>query len=248
MSWGAASGRPRQMLAVLAAALMAVMLLPPVATSARRLDWAQALQFAVLALVVPALLVAGAPWKYLGLSRAATALAEARRRHPERLRSAAIVGLALGCTVAWRTPAAVNRLHSGGWPVALEVVSLTVAGIALWLECVTSPPLVPRSTRPVRIAIAAVSMWTVWFLAYLVAMSPNDWYRAYHHVTGQSLGLIADQQIAAGVLWGAAGASFIPLIFWNLLQWLRSEEDPDEELHRLVREDHRRAAPPHPVV
>ncbi len=56
-----------------------------------------------------------------------------------------------------------------------------------------------------------------------------------------------DQQLTAGVMWGVAGACFIPLIFWNLLQWLSSEEDPDEELHRLVREERRRALPPHPT-
>ncbi len=79
-------------------------------------------------------------------------------------------------------------------------------------------------------------------LAYLVAMSNGDWYRAYHHAAGSGLSLAMDQQIAAGVMWGMAGACFIPLIFWNLLQWLRSEEDPDEELHRLVREERRRGS------
>jgi cytochrome c oxidase assembly factor CtaG len=226
---------------------VAVALVPPISASAHRYDWAEALQFAILALVAPGLLVAGAPWPQLGLTRAATALAEARRRHPERLRSAAVVGLALACAAAWRTPAAVNRLHAGGWPLALEVVSLTIAGTALWLECVTSPPLIPRSTRPLRIAIAAVSMWTIWILAYMVAMSPNEWYRAYHHVAG-GLSQAADQQITAGVMWAVAAGSFIPLIFWNLVQWLRSEEDPDQELYRLVREDRRRAAPPRPTV
>jgi cytochrome c oxidase assembly factor CtaG len=99
----------------------------------------------------------------------------------------------------------------------------------------------------VRIAVAAVSMWTIWVLAYLVAMSPHDWYRAYHHMSGHGLSLAADQQIAAGVLWFLAASCFVPLIFWNLLQWLRSEEDPDEELQRLVREERRRSAPP-PIV
>ena len=230
-----------------AALLLVLVLAPPLAMAARRYDWAEALQFIVLALVAPGVFVAGAPWDRVRLARAATALAAARRRHPERLRSMVLVGAALACMVAWRLPAAVDRLHSGGWPLAVEVVSLSLAGTVLWLECVTSPPLVPRSTRPVRIALCALSMWTIWVLAYLVAMSDADWYRAYDHVAG-GLRPAVDQQIAAGVLWGIAGACFIPLIFWNLLQWLRSEEDPDEELHRLVREERRRALPPHPSL
>lgn len=234
----------RQLLSALSVVLVVLMLIPPIATSAQRYDWAEALQFAILALCAPALFVAGAPWHEIRLARAATALAEARRRPPERLRSSAVVGIALAFDVAWRTPLAVDRLQAGGWVLYIEAVSLSVCGVGLWLECVSSPPLTARSTRPVRIALAAVSMWTIWALAYLVAMSHNDWYRAYHHAAGRGLSLAADQQIAAGIMWAVAGGCFIPLIFWNLLQWLRSEEDPDQELQRLVREERRRAQPP----
>lgn len=202
----------------------------------------EALQFSAFAIVVPALLVAGAPWELLGLERVANSLAEARRRHPERLRTALVVAVGIACAVAWRTPAAVDELHGAWWALALEVSSLVLSGTSLWLECIESPPLVPRSTRPLRIAVVAVSMWAIWVMAYLVGLSRNDWYRAYHHVAGH-LSLAADQQLAAGVMWSIAGAVFIPLVFWNLVQWLRSEEDPDEELHRLVREEHRRATP-----
>jgi cytochrome c oxidase assembly factor CtaG len=232
------------LLSALAVVFVVAVLIPPIGNGARRYDWVEALQFAILALVAPALFAAGAPWHQIRLSRAATTLAEARRRHPERLRSAAIVCVALSIDVAWRTPAAVNRLHAGGWPLALEVVSLTACGLGLWLECTPSPPLLPRSTRPVRIALAAVGMWTIWILAYVVAMSSTNWYSAYHHPATGGLSLAGDQQIAAGVMWALAGVCFVPLIFWNLLQWLRSEENPDEELHRLVREEHRRAVTP----
>jgi cytochrome c oxidase assembly factor CtaG len=225
-----------------------LVLVPPLSSSARRYDWAEALQFTVLALVGPGLFVAGAPWERIGLGRVATALAEARRRHLERLRAVALVGAALACMVAWRLPAAVDRLHSGGWPLGVEVLSLSVAGTVLCLECVTSPPLVPRSTRPIRIALCALSMWTIWVLAYLVAMSNANWYRAYDTIGSNGLRPAIDQQIAAGIMWGISASCFIPLIFWNLLQWLRSEEDPDDELHRLVREERRRALPPRPTL
>jgi cytochrome c oxidase assembly factor CtaG len=227
----------------LAALLAVVVLVPPIAGSAHRYDWAESLQFVVLALVAPGLLVAGAPWRRLGLFKPATALAEARRRHPERARSAVLVAVALACMVAWRVPASVDALRSGGWPLAVEVVSLSLSGTVLWLECLPSPPLGPRSSRPVRIALGAASMWTIWVLAYMVAMSNGDWYPAYHHVAGHGLSLVADQQVTAGVMWAAASACFVPLIFFNLFQWLQREEDPDEALQRMVREDRRRRSP-----
>ena len=62
-------------------------------------------------------------------------------------------------------------------------------------------------------------------------------------MAGHGLSLVADQQITAGVMWAAASACFVPVIFFNLFQWLQREEDPDEALQRVVREDRRRRAP-----
>jgi hypothetical protein len=38
-------------------------------------------------------------------------------------------------------------------------------------------------------------------------------------------------------MWFISGCAFIPVVFWNLIQWLQSEEDPDEELHLLLRQE-----------
>lgn len=235
-------------MAGLAVVLVAVVLVPPLATSARRYDWAEAVQFMILALVAPGLFVLGAPWPAIGLGRPMAWLADRRHRHPEWVRSALLVAPALACFVVWRSPAAVDQVHDGGWFLALEAASLIVAGTVLWLECLKSPPLVPRCTEPVRIAICAVSMWTIWLMAYLLAMAPGDWYRAYHHPAGHGLSRALDQQVTAGLMWFVTAACFVPLIFWNLMQWFRSEEDPDREMHRLVREERRRALPPHPTA
>lgn len=224
-----------------------VVLVPPLAVSAHRYDWAEALQFMALALVVPGLVVAGAPWEVVGLGPVAEKLAAARQRHRERFRTGLVTVPALACMVAWRTPAAVNAVRAGGWLLALEVLSLGIAGAVLWLECVGSGVLVPRGSRPQRIAVAAVSMWTVWVLAYLLAMSDASWYRSYPHVPGHGLSLAIDQQAAAGVMWAIATVCFVPLVFWHLVQWLHADEDADHELHRLVREERRRALPPRPA-
>jgi cytochrome c oxidase assembly factor CtaG len=122
-------------------------------------------------------------------------------------------------------------------------VTLLVAGIGIWLELVESPPLVPRLSRPNRVALAAVCMWTIWILAYLVGLSHVAWYHAYLHHPGQGLSLSADQQLTTGTMWLVSGCAFIPVIFWNLVRWLQSEEDPDEEMHALVRLERTRGRP-----
>jgi cytochrome c oxidase assembly factor CtaG len=135
---------------------------------------------------------------------------------------------------------AVNWLEGSAWRVLLEAAVLILVGVIYWLEIVESPPVSPRSTQPVRMVLAASAMWTIWVLAYLVGLSHADWYRSYHHVGG--LSLAADQQVTTGVLWAISACAFIPVIFWNLVDWLHSEEDPDQELHRLAKLERRRQA------
>jgi cytochrome c oxidase assembly factor CtaG len=220
-----------------------VVSIPPVGTYARRYDWVEAVQFATLALLAPAVLVAGGPWAGLGVAGWAESVTAKRRRHPGLLRSALAAAPAVALWVLWRTPAAVNGLHRTRWLLGAEAVTLLAAGVVLWLEVFSSPPFVPRSARPVRIALAALAMWTMWVLAYLVAMSGHPWYRSYPHPAG-ALGVLADQQLAAAAIWVVAAGCFLPLLFWNLIMWLRAEADPDEELHRLLREERRRAVAP----
>ena len=57
--------RRRSRLAVAAAVLVLLSLVPPAGAYARRYVFAESLQFAVFATVVPALLVLGAPWRLL---------------------------------------------------------------------------------------------------------------------------------------------------------------------------------------
>ena len=127
--------------------------------------------------------------------------------------------------------------------VPLEGVSLLVFGLGLWLELTTSPPLVPRSGYLRRAVLAAFVMWAFWILAYVVGLSNHDFYRNFPHVAG-GLSAAADQQIASAVVWFVAAASFVPVIFWNALMWLKTDEDPDTELLALARAERRRGVPP----
>lgn len=218
--------------------VLVVALVPPVATLARRYDFVEAVQFCLLALGVPALLVLGGPWQR---SQRAARLAERRRRHPEGVRSIAFLALYGIAVVAWRIPPSVDGLVRHPWLLGIEAVTLVAAGVGLWLELLESPPLVPRSPPPWRALYAALPMWTIWVTAYAVGLSRAEVYRAFHHVAG-GLSAAADQEVATGTLWGVALLAFVPVVFANLLRWLRNDEQPDEELRRLVRVEARRAA------
>ena len=261
MSEGAAQGRPRRLpstwrtLCLVVAVVVAVLaLVPPLATQARRIEYLAALQFSLFALVIPALVALGAPWRLLRLAsidasgerpRLADRLADRRRRHRELPWSLAFVAADLGVAIAWHAPGPVSTLGAHGWLAVVEGVTLLAFGLGLWLELVSSPPLEPRSGHLRRVVLAAFSMWAFWVLAYVSGLSNGGFYHNFHHAAG-GLSAAADQQIASVVLWFAAAVAFIPVIFWNALTWLQSEEDPDTELQTLARAERRRGTAPLP--
>lgn len=259
MKHGAATERPREdgarwrVRSLASAAVVAVIaLVPPLSGTARHAEYAAALQFALLAMVVPALVALGAPWRLLRMASAGSPgartgfvdrWADRRRRHRQLPWSLAFIAADLCLVVAWHTPGAVAAVADHVWLVVVEAVSLLVVGVGLWLELVESPPLVPRSGYLRRAVLAAFVMWAFWTLAYVVGLSERDFYRNFHHAAG-GLSAGADQQIASAVLWFVAAASFVPVIFWNALMWLKTDEDPDTELLALMRAARRRGTPP----
>lgn len=249
----------RVALTALGLILWVVGLVPPVWSWADRYEFVQSIQFGVFAFAVPVLLVSGAQWRRIGLAsredqqldpdgrrvspaqpRWLDRLAAARsaNSHQQRAVMAALVFAAL--TIFWRVAPVVDYLVGHPWLVVVESVSLVALGVVLFVDLVESPPLTPGASRPYRIGIAAGVMWTAWVVAYLNGMSHNSWYHAFHHVAGRGVSLSADQQLSAGFIWLLSGAVFVPIIFWNLVYWLQSEEDPNEELGRLVRDERAR--------
>ncbi len=259
MSEGAADGRPHprrpswRTACLVAALVVAVLaLVPPLASEARRAEYAAALQFSLFAIAIPALVALGAPWRLVGLTNAGAPgqrpllvdrLTDRRRRHRELPWSVAFIACDLGVAIAWHTPGAVSTVAAHGWLVIVEGAVLLVFGLGLWLELVSSPPLEPRSGHLRRAVLGALSMWVFWILAYVTGLSSRGFYHNFPHVPG-GLSAAADQQIAAGVLWAVAAASFVPVIFWNALTWLQSEEDPDAELQTVARAERRRGTAP----
>jgi len=238
-------------------------LLPPLATLARRYVFAESIQFSVFAMAGPALIVLGAPWRFLRLSRAAAGpdvgrpgpgagqparspagpadrLAAARRDNRSFGRAAIFLLVFMAVCLVWRLPAVIDALARRPALVALEAVTLLVAGAALWLELVDSPPVAPRLPRPQRAAVAALAMWSIWIIAYVLGFATHAVFHAYR-ATGGGLGAVADQEIAVGLLWAVAGCCFVPVVIANMLGWLKDSEDADEEFQRVFRDENERA-------
>ena len=235
------SGPPRGRPWLTAAALAALVacLVPPVTTFARRYVFVESIQFALFAMAVPGLLVLGAPWRLLRLSRngsgPADRLAVARRQHPSFVRSTVFLVAFAGVSVIWRLPAVVDALARNQELAVLEMASLLIAGTGLWLEIAASPPLAPRGREPQRAIIAALAMWFIWMVAYILGFANHAVFHAYQH-TGGGLSPVTDQELATLSMWLVAGLCFVPVVFTSVFGWLRDGENTDAELERVTGE------------
>lgn len=247
--------RRRNGLAIFGVACWILLVIPPISSWAHRFEFMQAIQFSFFAFVIPALFVTGAPWRALGVAssedfvedpdgkivspvefRLMDRLALARRRVTGHVGAVTLLVSYLVVAVFWRLAPIVDYTNAHAWMLVPESLSLVAVGSLLWLDLVESPPVSPGITRPFRIAMTAISMWVVWIVAYLNAMSRDPWYGSFHHL-GTGLSLWADQQLTAVLMWVLSAATFLPVVFWNLIHWLQSEEDPNDELGSMLRRE-----------
>jgi len=230
----------RRWLAASGVVLVLVCLLPPLAVLARRYVFAESVQFCVFAVAGPALIVLGAPWRFLHLSGVAGRLAAARRGNRSFLHAGGFLLAFIAVSLAWRLPPVIDALARQPALVAAEAVTLLAAGIALWLEIVASPPIAPRLPRPGRAAVAALAMWSLWAVAYVLGFASHGVFHAYD-AAGSGLSAVADQEIAVALVWAVAGVCFVPVVLANMIGWVAGGEDADEEFQRVFRDENERA-------
>lgn len=221
----------RRWLAAIGVVLIVICLLPPVGVLARQYLFVESAQFCVFAMVGPALIVLGAPWRIgrlpSGKARLVDRLAAARRRRPSLVPALGYLAAWVVICLLWRLLPVLDALARHPALVVAEAITLGAAGVALWLELVDSPPLEPRLGRSPRGLIATLAMWSIWGAAYILGFAGHSVAPAYD-AAGRHLGPVADQELAAFLMWAAAAASFIPVIVVALLAWVKDDAAPGE--------------------
>ncbi|MFI5063328.1 MAG: cytochrome c oxidase assembly protein [Streptosporangiales bacterium] len=224
----------RRWLAAAALILVVVCLVPPVSTLAGRYVVAETAQFAVFAMIVPALLVLSGLSRLPGLAALAGRLASSHRRIPSFMRSLAVLAVFGLVAVFWRLPAVVDAVARHQALAVAEMASLLITGAALWLEIVAAPPVRPRGHELHRAVIATFAMWLTWAIAYILGFANHGVFHAFRYVPGGPLSAVADQELATAVMWAVAGACFLPVIITAGFSWLRDSDDVEQELNRVT--------------
>ena len=220
--------RARLGLAAMAVVLALVAVLPPAATYTRQYAVVQALQFAIFAVLAPALLGLGMP------PRAAPQRPNGKhadtRLSPAREATWRLVPF-MALVITWRLPAVLDALARYPALSVAELVTLGGAGLGVWLAI--AGRAAGALPRPLRAAMAAAAMWAIWIIAYVTGMSALA---LIPRTTGLRyvFSAAADRQLATAVLWAVPAICFAPVVYYMLVTWLGERDKQEDEQHELT--------------
>jgi cytochrome c oxidase assembly factor CtaG len=173
-------------------------------------------QHILLFAVVPPLFVLAAPWNRLwrpwplGARRAVarSLVVDPRfrlvRATVHRLTHPVAVWVLFSANlVLWHVPAAYDATLRNGAVHVGEHTLFLVTGVLFWAQVIPSPPFRPRLNEAWRAAYVLAAMGISWVLAIVLAFERHPLYAPYAALSHRPGGLtaLADQQIAAGVMW-----------------------------------------------
>lgn len=202
-------------------------------------------QHVLLLTVAPALIVLAAPWTQiwqplpLGFRRT---VAKAVVVHP-RARPLRATAHALGQPVVawvlfnvnmllWHLPALYDLTLRSQAVHELEHALFFFTGLLFWAQVFDSVPFRARLSWLWRAAYTTTGMLVGWVLAVVLAFAPTPLYHAYASLPSRPGGIsaLADQQVAAGVMWVPGSLVYTVAILVFFYRWL----GPEPENRRAV--------------
>jgi putative membrane protein len=218
-----------------ALATLAVALNSPLEKLAETLFWAHMVQHVLLLVVAPPLLLVARPWVRLWRALPLAARRSLARGLVVDRRTAALrwAWRALGTPapsfvlfsvvlLSWHIPALFDATLRSSALHALEHTLFFGTALMFWKQVIYSPPLHARLNPPQRVAYVVGAMIVSWALAVVLAVSPHPLYSVYAHEATRPGGIsaLADQQIAAGIMWVPGSITFVIVIFVYVHRWL----------------------------
>jgi putative membrane protein len=192
-------------------------------------------QHVLLLAVAPPLIVVSAPWLRiwrplpLGLRRTlARAVALGPRFRPLRAAAHALAhplcawSLLNVTVVVWHIPALYDLTLRSAPVHELEHALFFGTGLLFWGAVFDSPPFRARLDWLWRVAFVVTGMLVGWLLALVLAFAPSPLYPAYAELAHRPGGLsaLADQQLAAGVMWVPGSLAYTVAIIVFFYRWL----------------------------
>ena len=225
-------------------ATIAVAVDSPVDAYADRLFWAHMVQHVLLTMVAPPLLLLGRPWPRLARPfplrfrrpLARSVLAGKRLSVPRtglRWLGEPLPAFALfnGTLLAWHLPALYDLTLRNAAVHDLEHALFFATALLFWPHLL--PSARPRLTDAWRVAYGTGALLVAWVLAVVLGLAQHPIYGAYASLSHRPLGIsaLADQQLAAGVMWVPGSIPYTIVLFAAVFRWL---EPAGSSRRRLV--------------
>lgn len=206
-------------------AALLVALVGPLDDLADRLFCVHMVQHVLLLTVAPPLLVLGRPWLRvwrplpLGLRRPA---ARGAVRAAAAAPPVAAWLLMNGALVGWHLPVLYDAAVRHDGIHFLEHASFLLTGLLFWAIALGAPPLQARLGEVWRLAYLTLALFPGWGLAIVLAFARGPVYPAYADLASRPGGLsaLADQQLAAGVMWVPGSIAYLVAIVVLFYRWL----------------------------
>jgi putative membrane protein len=205
-----------------------------------RLFWVHMVQHVMLMMIAAPLLVLAAPWlpiwkglplsarKRLGKWYLHSSGWRGVRRVASRMATPLVAWILFNVDLcAWHVPALYELTLHHQAVHELEHASFLVLGLVFWIQALDSPPLHARLDRSSRVLYVLTAATAAWALAVVLGLAPTPLYPAYAELAARPGGLsaLADQHLAAGIMWGPGSVPYAIFVFVALYRWLASEDE-----------------------
>jgi putative membrane protein len=231
--------------------IVAVALSSPLDTLAEQLFWVHMVQHILLMLVAAPLLVLSRPWVRLWRCLPLSARRWLARAFSPGHRAAPLAALAgfLGepapafvvfsvVLLGWHVPVMFDATLTSVPLHALEHTLFFYVAVVYWKQVIPSAPLRARLTAVQRVVYVIGAMIVSWVLAVVLALAPHALYSGYAELSSRPGGIsaLADQQLAAGIMWVPGSVTFVIVIFVYVHRWLTPQEPASKRSPRLAGE------------
>ena len=207
----------------------------PVDAYAGELFWVHMVQHVLLMMVAPPLLLLGRPWPRLvrplplavrrPLARgvlAGPALAPVRRAFRWLAAPLAAFVLFNGTLLLWHLPVLYDLTLRDGLAHDLEHALFFGTALLFWVHLLPGASARPQLSDGARAVYGTGALVVSWILAIVLGLATQPIYGAYAALGHRPGGLsaLADQQLAAGVMWVPGSVPYCIVLVVAALRWL----------------------------
>jgi putative membrane protein len=225
--------------------VLVIALTSPVDAYSDKLFWVHMVQHVLLMLVAAPLFVFARPW--LRLWRAfplsvrrplARGLSQGTSTAPLRTIARAAGSPAGALTLftvvllGWHVPVMFEATLESEAIHIVEHVLFFIVAVLFFKHLIPSPPLHAPLTDAGRALFAVAGMTVSWALAVALAVAPSPLYSHYADLASRPGGIsaLADQQLAAGVMWVPGSVTFLILVLIHVHRWLATPNGTEPRL------------------